>query len=104
VSPVIGYWRDPSDVGVVDPAETARVVRVPLRDVVNPHNRFQVSRPTGIPGRPYRGPAFGVEKMLVWGFTGGLLAAIVEAAGWEIGWDKSDVRDLSDELAKVGQE
>jgi hypothetical protein len=33
-----------------------------------------------------------------------LLAAIVEAAGWEIGWDKSDVRDLSDELAKVGQE
>ena len=104
VSPVIGYWHDPSEVGVVDLAETARVVRVPLRDVVNPRNRFQVQRPTGIPGRPYRGPAFGVEKMLVWGFTGGLLAAIVEAAGWEIPWDKTDVRDLADELAKVGQE
>jgi hypothetical protein len=39
----------------------------------------------------------------VWGFTGGLLAAVIEAAGWEIGWDKSDIRDLDEELAKVGQ-
>jgi 8-oxo-dGTP pyrophosphatase MutT (NUDIX family) len=103
VSPVIAYWQNPSDVGVVDLGETARVVRVSLRDVVNPRNRFQVQR-RGIPGRPYKGPAFSLEKMLVWGFTGGMLSAIAQAAGWEIPWDTTDIRERADELAKVGQE
>lgn len=103
VSPVLAYWPEPSDVGVVDRGETARVTRVSLRDLVHPHNRFQVQRNI-VPGRVYRGPAFAVDNMLVWGFTGGLLAAIIEAAGWEIPWDKDDSRELADELAKVGQE
>lgn len=103
VSPVLAYWPDPSEVGVVDRGETARVVRVPLRDLIHPHNRFQVQRNI-VAGRVYRGPAFAVENMLVWGFTGGILAAIIEAAGWEIPWDKTDSRNLADELAKVGQE
>ncbi|PXW26712.1 UNVERIFIED_CONTAM: NUDIX domain-containing protein [Williamsia faeni] len=102
VSPVIAYWTELSEVGVVDTGETSRVVRVPLRDLIDPHNRIQVERM--IAGtRAYQAPAFCVDGMLVWGFTGGLLAAIIEAAGWEIPWDKSDVRDLEEELAKVGQ-
>jgi 8-oxo-dGTP pyrophosphatase MutT (NUDIX family) len=102
VSPVLAYWPQPSEVGVVDVGETARVTRVSLRDLVNPHNRFLVQRSIG-GGRVYQGPAFAVENMLVWGFTGGMLAAIIEAAGWEIPWDKSDSRDLAAELEKVGQ-
>src|SRR5205085_2231719 len=31
VTPVLGWWRTPSPVRVVDPAEVAAVVRVPLR-------------------------------------------------------------------------
>lgn len=102
VSPVLAYWTELSDVGVVDIGETSRVVRVPLRDLIDPRNRIQVERM--IAGtRVYQAPAFCVEGMLVWGFTGGLLAAVIEAAGWEIPWDKSDIHDLDEELAKVGQ-
>src|SRR5699024_2041394 len=42
VSPVLAYWRDQCAVGVVDEGETSRVARVPLRDLVDPANRFQV--------------------------------------------------------------
>ena len=33
------------------------------------------------------GPAFGVADMVVWGFTAGLLDAILEAAGLAQPWD-----------------
>ncbi|MEE2061259.1 NUDIX hydrolase [Rhodococcus artemisiae] len=89
VTPVVAYWEKPSPVGVVDPAEAARVVRVPLRDLLEPDNRFQVSHRMG-----YRGPAFQVDSMLVWGFTAGVLAGLFAVSGWEIEWDHSDVRDL----------
>jgi 8-oxo-dGTP pyrophosphatase MutT (NUDIX family) len=102
VVPVIGYSERPSDVGVVNVGETSRVVRVALRDLLNPRNRFQVHR-KAFGTLMYRGPAFSVDDMLVWGFTGGLVAAIIEAAGWEVPWDKSDSRDLTDELTKAGQ-
>jgi len=41
--------------------------------------------------------------MLVWGFTGGLLAALFDAAAWTLPWDTDDIRDLNDELTKAGQ-
>jgi 8-oxo-dGTP pyrophosphatase MutT (NUDIX family) len=89
VVPVVGWWDDPRDVSVGDPREVARVARVPLADLADPANRFRVSHPSG-----YIGPAFAVADMLVWGFTAGLLDAILEAAGLTQPWDTSDVRPL----------
>ena len=89
VVPVVAWWDDPRDVMVGDPREVARVARVPLADLADPANRFRVSHPSG-----YVGPAFGVAGMVVWGFTGGLLDAILEAAGLARPWDTSDVRQL----------
>lgn len=97
VIPVLAYWRSPSDVGVVDTAEAARVVRVPLRSLLDPDNRFQVRHPAG-----YQGPAFAVDGMLVWGFTGGILAGLLAVSGWETEWDTNDIRDLEASLAAVG--
>ena len=97
VVPVLAYWRAPSVVGVVDTAEAARVVRVPLRSLLDPDNRFQVRHPAG-----YQGPAFAVDGMLVWGFTGGILAGLLAVSGWETEWDTSDIRDLEASLAAVG--
>lgn len=102
VIPVVAWSPHPTPVRVVDTAETARVVRVPIRDLLDPDHRFQVQRSV-MGGRVYRGPAFAVEGMLVWGFTGGLLAALFDAAGWTRPWDLDDIRDLNDELTKVGQ-
>ncbi|GAB3354655.1 NUDIX hydrolase [Modestobacter lapidis] len=90
VVPVVGWWDDPREVTTGDPREVARVARVPLVELVDPANRFRVRHPSG-----YVGPAFGVADMVVWGFTAGLLDAVLEAAGLNRPWDDRDVRPLA---------
>jgi 8-oxo-dGTP pyrophosphatase MutT (NUDIX family) len=90
VVPVVGWWDDPRDVTTGDPREVARVARVPLAELVDPVNRFQVRHPSG-----YVGPAFGVADMVVWGFTAGVLDSVLEAAGLNRPWDTRDVRPLA---------
>lgn len=89
VTPVLGWWREPSPVGVVDPGEVERVVRVPLSELLDPANRVSVRHPSG-----YVGPAFDVRGLLVWGFTAGLLSRLFALVGWEQPWDADVVRDL----------
>jgi 8-oxo-dGTP pyrophosphatase MutT (NUDIX family) len=89
VVPVVAWWDDPRDVSVGDPREVARVARVPLTELTDPANRFRARHPSG-----YIGPAVGVAGMVVWGFTAGLLDAILEAAGLARPWDQSDIREL----------
>ncbi len=98
VVPVIGFWETPSPVRAVDAGETALVARINLRELLSAENRFQVQR-TVLGGRLYKGPAFMVDGLLVWGFTGGLLAAISDAAGWDVPWDHNDVRPLDAAIA-----
>ncbi|MEU2256039.1 CoA pyrophosphatase [Nocardia xishanensis] len=97
VTPVVAYWRTPGEVRVVNQSETERVVRVPLSEMLDPANRFLVRGSLG-----YQSPAFQVDGMLVWGLTGGILAGIFQSAGWELEWDRDDVRDLETALAAVG--
>nr|WP_280260297.1 CoA pyrophosphatase [Nocardia abscessus] len=97
VTPVIAYWRTPGAVRVVNESETERVVRVPLAQLLDPANRFLVRSTLG-----YQSPAFQVDGMLVWGLTGGILAGISKASGWDREWDHEDVRDLETALAAVG--
>ena len=87
VVPVLAWWRVPSVVGPVDPAECAAVARVPIAELVAPVNRLQVRHPNG-----YVGPAFAVGGMLVWGFTAGLLDRLLELAGWATPWDRERVQ------------
>ncbi|MEH0424490.1 NUDIX hydrolase [Streptomyces sp. B21-083] len=84
VTPVLGWWREPTPVGVVDPNETARVFTVPVSDLTNPANRATAMHPSG-----YRGPAFMVESALVWGFTAGVIDRLLHYAGWERPWDRN---------------
>lgn len=84
VTPVLGWWRTPTPVGVVDPAETARVFTVPVSDLTDPGNRATTVHPSG-----HQGPAFLVESALVWGFTAGVIDRILHFAGWERPWDRT---------------
>lgn len=83
VTPVLGWWRTPSPVGVVDPNETARVFTVPVADLTHPDNRATTVHPSG-----HQGPAFLVESALVWGFTAGVIDRLLHFAGWERPWDR----------------
>ncbi|MGH3775161.1 MAG: NUDIX hydrolase [Pseudonocardiaceae bacterium] len=81
VTPVLGHWERPGPVTPVDRRETAAVFRVLLRVLADPVNRLLVRGPSGYPH-----PAFLLPGMLVWGFTGGLLAALLAMGGWERPW------------------
>ena len=94
VTPAIGWWREESPVGVVDPGEVESVVRVPLAELLDPANRVSVSHSSG-----FVGPAFEVRGLLVWGFTAGLLSRLLAIAGLERPWDTSVVRPLPDVTA-----
>jgi len=102
VVPVLAYSPDPGPVTVVDQAETAIVARVPVRAFINPANRLMVYRRTL--SRRFAGPAFLLNQMLVWGFTGQVISAMLDVAGWAKPWDASDIRELDEAMARVGDD
>jgi 8-oxo-dGTP pyrophosphatase MutT (NUDIX family) len=91
VTPVLAHWVRPVAVHAVDPQETAAVVRVPLSALADPSNRLRVRHPAG-----YVGPAFVVAGLLVWGFTGGILSALLDLGGWAQPWDPNRTLGLGE--------
>lgn len=89
VTPVLAWWQAPHPVGVVDPAEVARVALVPVAELVDPANRFQVIHPSGRVG-----PGFEAGGLFVWGFTAYLLDVVLELAGWALPWDHAVERPV----------
>ena len=83
VSPVLAWWRAPSEVAVQDPGEVAAVARVPLGVLADPAVRATVVAPGGV----FRGPCFMLPEMFVWGFTAGLLARLLDLGGFAVPWD-----------------
>lgn len=77
VTPVLGWWRAPHRLDVVDTDEIARVVTVPVAELAAPGNRCRVRLSSGSTG-----PAFTVGGMVVWGFTASVLDVVLELAGW----------------------
>ena len=102
VVPVLAYSSDPGPVSVVDETETAIVSRVPVRAFINPANRLMVYR--GDLGQRWAGPAFLLNQMLVWGFTGQVIAAVLDVAGWAKPWDTDDLRELDEAMVLVGEQ
>jgi 8-oxo-dGTP pyrophosphatase MutT (NUDIX family) len=92
VTPVLGWWHTVSPVWAMDAAEVESVHRVPLADLVDPANRCRVLHPSG-----FVGPAFEVQGLLVWGFTAGLIAGLLDRLGWSEPWDESRVVPLAEE-------
>ncbi|MFJ6696392.1 NUDIX hydrolase [Streptomyces sp. NPDC091272] len=83
VTPVLGWWREPSPVGAVDQGETASVFTVPVAYLTDPAHRATSVHPRG-----HRGPAFLLESGLLWGFTAGVVDKVLHFAGWERPWDR----------------
>lgn len=91
VTPVLGWWRQPSAVRVVDEAESAEVFRVPVAELLDPKRRgVTVVRRDG---RSWSGPAFVIEgthtSHVLWGFTAVVLDGLFTRLGWTEPWDQS---------------
>jgi hypothetical protein len=69
----------------------AGVRRLPVRQLLDPANRFTVQHPSG-----FVGPGFEVAGLFVWGFTAGLIDRLLRLAGWELPWDRTVVRPVAD--------
>jgi hypothetical protein len=65
------------------------VLRVPVETLCDPANRFSVRGPRG-----HVGPAFRTAGLVIWGFTAGLLSALLNRSGWERPWDASRPEDV----------
>ena len=95
VTPVLGWWREPSRVWAGDPAEVSAVHRVPIAELVDPANRLRMRYPSG-----FVGPAFEVAGMTVWGFTAGVLDRLFAVAGWERPWDASRLAEMPQDVRR----
>ena len=94
VTPVLGWWREPSEVGVVDPDEVHEIYHVPIRELLDPTHRIAVRHPSG-----WLGPGFliGDDKdVILWGFTAGIIARLFDFLGWTTEVADPPVRDLPD--------
>jgi 8-oxo-dGTP pyrophosphatase MutT (NUDIX family) len=94
VTPVLGWWHEPSDVSVVDPDEVHDIFRAPIRELADPAHRIVVRHPSG-----WLGPGFliGDDKdVILWGFTAGIVARLFEHVGWTRPVPDAPVRDLPD--------
>jgi 8-oxo-dGTP pyrophosphatase MutT (NUDIX family) len=71
VTAVVGYWRRPAPLAPTDPAETLRVLRVPLPELAQPQ-RWRDYVTAG-----WQGPSTRLDDgALLWGYTAEVLAFI----------------------------
>lgn len=95
VTPVVGWWRLPSEVAA-DRTESVDVFRTPVAELLDPSARGTSVLRRG--SHTYRGPAFELGEHLgghiVWGFTGTLLATLFDRLGWAVEWDRGRVFHL----------
>jgi 8-oxo-dGTP pyrophosphatase MutT (NUDIX family) len=92
VTPVLGWWHEPTEVAVVDPDEVHEVYRVPISELVDPAHRIVVRHPSG-----FVGPGFliGDDKdVILWGFTAGIIARLFEFLGWAVDAADPPQRDV----------
>ena len=92
VTPVLGWWREPSPVAVMSPDEVHAVYRVPIEELLDPEHRITVRHPSG-----WIGPGFliGDDKdVILWGFTAGIITRLFDYLGWAEHGRRPAVHDL----------
>lgn len=102
VIPVVAYWREPHRVFCAS-SENDWVEPYPLRALVDPAHRFTVEF------LGWSGPAWHIplgpgqretRELVLWGFTGGVVNAILRRAAWEQPWNSENRVDLVDALKR----
>jgi len=100
VTTILGWWREPGEVGIVSRAEVHAIHHVPISELLDPEHRVTVRHPR----IQYQSPGFliGPDKdVILWGFTGGIIARLFDFLGWTREWDATRVRDLPDHMLQA---
>lgn len=102
VTTVLGWWREPSPVSVVDPSEVHAVLRVPIEELLDARHRVTVVHPLG-----YSSPGFLIgdsKDLILWGFTAGLINKLFDHVGLTRPWDPSVEQELPDHMLGLSQD
>ncbi len=89
VTPVIGVWDAGKELWPADPREVGAVHSLRVSALADPVVRVRGQHPGG-----YRGPAFAVGDLFIWGFTAHLLDESLNLAGWARPWDASRIQQV----------
>ncbi|HQY99111.1 MAG TPA: CoA pyrophosphatase [Propionicimonas sp.] len=89
VTSVVGWWTRPATLEVVDTGELTAVHQVPVARLLDPANRSTWVHPGG-----FRGPAFTLDDLYVWGFTAYLLDGLFDLLEWTQPWDADRVTEI----------
>lgn len=92
VTPLLGWWRQPSPVRAVHPDEVHEVYLEPIAELLDPEHRMSVRGPSG-----WIGPAFLIgeaKDLILWGFTAGIIARLFAYVDWARPWDEQRIEDL----------
>jgi hypothetical protein len=90
---VVGWWADPREVEPTSADEVHAVYRVPISELRDPAHRITVRSPR----QSWRMPGFliGPDKdVILWGFTGGIVARFLGHLGWIEDLPDAPERDL----------
>ncbi|MBU6213333.1 MAG: NUDIX domain-containing protein [Actinomycetales bacterium] len=90
VTPVFAWCADPSDItGRSDDTEVVSAHALRFIDAAAPTRRRIAVYPNGATG-----PAFDIDGLFIWGFTGLVLDRVLHFAGWEQPWQPAEVVEL----------
>lgn len=89
VTPILGFWREPHPLTPERSEEVVRAEMIAFDELANPANRIMLRHRSG-----YRGPAFDVAGMRIWGFTGGILDRLLHHGGFEREWNQERTVEL----------
>ncbi|HZK05617.1 MAG TPA: CoA pyrophosphatase, partial [Actinomycetaceae bacterium] len=98
VSAVVGTWDGTAPIGVGDPGEVAAVHRFAVEDMADPANRLLAALPGG-----YRGPAFTMGDIFVWGFTANMVSHILDLGGWTRPWSPGRIAAVPQRFLRDAQ-
>lgn len=98
VTTAVGWWRRPSELHPADDDEIAAVHRIRVAELVDADNRSTSLHPSG-----FRGPAFTIGDLYIWGFTGGLVDRLLDLAGWNLPWDATRETVIPDRFLAPGR-
>ena len=90
VTPVVGFWQQPHPLAPEQSEEVVRAELIAFDDLANPDNRIMLRHRSG-----YRGPAFEIAGMRIWGFTGGILDRLLHHTGYEQPWNQDRTVELA---------
>lgn len=92
VVPVVAWWASPGSVSVRSPREVHAIHRVAIADLVDARWRRTIRGPSG-----WSSPGFLIgpdHDVVLWGFTGGIIARLLDFIGWSEPWDESLTAEL----------